>query len=367
MSTRHSLLSVDEASNTQYQDGYHAAILEGPSPEGKILVPRSNPESYVGFVVLNNANARQAFLVVMSLRTGVEMISLSMIFNKITGFFGLLAIFAGLQLSPLQLSMYIYSVVALGILVFLMPHIRKATPFHNLALAWLYLFDTVINTAFTAAFAVTWFLAVSANDSNQGIPSSAPGSGTLGDTAGFTNPEHNVSKVEVIGIAGQEAVSFATAAAKGGSAGAPSLGNGLQVEESIPSILVVVFLTLIRVYFILVVMAYARQVLRQHIYSTSSTKLHLHTDGAIDAPAENPFAVGTPEGAGWKGKLGRLMVKVGESYWLGSVADDAWVKGLDGRFKTSKIASGPPGTLERERRARSGTGPPAPSPNLVKA
>ena len=294
------------------------------------------------------------------------MISLSMIFNKITGFFGLLAILTGLQLSPLQLSMYIYSVVALGLLAFLMPHIRKATPFHNLALAWLYLFDTIINTAFTAAFAVTWFLAVSANDSNQGIPSAAPGAGTVDDTAGFTSPEYNVSKVDVVATAGQEAVAFAIGA-KAGSTGAPSLGHGVQIEESIPSIMVVVLLTLVRVYFILVVMSYARQVLRQHIYSTSSSKLHLHTDGVADAPAENPFAAGTQQGAGWKGKLGRLMVKVGENYWLGGVADDSWVKGMDGRFKTSKTPSGPPGTLERERRARSGTGPPTPTPNIVKS
>jgi len=308
----------------------------------------------------------KAFLVFMSLRTGVEMISLSMIFNKITGFFGLLATLAGLQLSPLQLSMYIYSVIALGILAFLMPHIRKASPFHNLALAWLYLFDTIINTAFTAAFAITWFLAVSANDSNQGIPAGAPGAGMVDDTAGFTSPEYNVTKVNVIATAGQETVAFATSGGQAGSAGPPSLGHGVQIEESIPSIMVVVLLTLIRVYFILVVMAYARQVLRQYIYSTSSTKLHLHTDGAADAPAENPFAAGTTQGAGWKGKLGRIMVKVGESYWLGGVADDSWVKGMDGRFKTSKQAIGPPGTLERERRARSGTGPPVPSPNIVK-
>lgn len=316
---------------------------------------------------MNNANRSQTFLLFMSLRTGVEMISLSMIFNKVTGFFGLLAVLTGLQLSPLQLSMYIYSVVALGLLIFLMPHIRQGTPFHNLALAWLYLFDTIINTAFTAAFAVTWFLAVSANESNQGIPSGAPGSGTVGDTAGFTNPKYNVSKVDVFATAGQEAVAFATAEAKAGSTGSPSLGHGVQIEESIPSIMVVVLLTLVRGYLILVVMAYARQVLRQHIYSTSSSKLHLHTDGAADAPAENPFAVGTPQGAGWKGRVGRVMVKVGESYWLGGVADDEWAKGLDGRFRTSKTSAAPPGTIERERRARSGTGPPVPPTDIGKA
>merc|ERR1711964_855579 len=69
----------------------------------------------------------RTFLYLMSLRTGVEMVSLSVIFNKLTGFFGLLAILTGVSLSPLHLSMYILlnSVGALALISFLMPHIRK--------------------------------------------------------------------------------------------------------------------------------------------------------------------------------------------------------------------------------------------------
>lgn len=304
------------------------------------------------------------------------MISLSMIFNKVTGFYGLLAILTGLRLSPLQISMYIYSVVALVLLAFLMPHIRKQSPFQNLALAWFYLFDTVINTAFTSAFAVTWFLAVSANNSNSDIPSSAPGSGTIGDTAGFTNPMINASKVEVVASSkegltgGQEAVAYAAAGGMAATASSPSLGHAVGIEESIPSIFVVVVLTVIRVYFILIMMAYARQVLRQYVYCSSSTKLHLHTDGAADATAENPFSEGSPEGQGWRGKLGRAMIGIGKGYWLegqaDGQADEAWARGLDGRFKSTRLAGGPPGTIERERRARSGTGPPVPVSSLAK-
>lgn len=308
----------------------------------------------------------------MSLRTGTELISLSMIFNKVTGFYGLLAVLTGFSLSPLQLSMYIYSVAALILLAVLMPHIRKQSPFQCLALAWFYLLDTVINTAFTAAFAVTWFLAISADATNKPIPN-APGSGTTGDTAGFTDPKFNVSKVDVIATpaaglaAGQEAVAVGAAAtAAAAVAGSPSLSHGVGIEESIPSIIAVVIFTLIRVYFILVVMAYARQVLRGHLQAAASAKLHLHTDGSVESRADNPFAEGTPAGEGWRGKLGRLMVAVGENYWLGGSPDDEWVKGLDGRFNIKKTSSGPPGTLERERRARSGTGPPKPTINLGK-
>ncbi|PSS10808.1 hypothetical protein M430DRAFT_61199 [Amorphotheca resinae ATCC 22711] len=299
----------------------------------------------------------KSFLYIMSLRTGAEMISLSMIFNKITGFYGLLAILTGFHLSPLQLCMYLYSLGALVLIAFLMPHIRKQSPFQCLALAWFYLIDTVVNTAFTSAFAVTWFLAVSADESHTHIPSSAPGSGTIDDTAGFTNPKNNLSK-----SAGAARDAVAAAAA----AGTPSVGHGVGIEESIPSLIVVVLLTLIRVYFILVMMAFARQVLRQHMYTSPSSKLQVHMDGSSDAPADDPFAIGKSGGQGWKGKLGRIMVKVGRSYWLGGQADDDWARGLHGRFRSRKLVSGPPGTLERERRARSGTGPPVPPPNLVK-
>jgi hypothetical protein len=293
------------------------------------------------------------------------MISLSMLFNKVSGFFGLLAILTGFRLSPLQFSMYIYSVAALVILALLTPHIRKQSPFECLSLAWLYIFDTILNTAYTTAFAITWTLAVSANKSGSGIPSSAPGSGTIDDTAGFTSPKYNVSSVEVVATpnsgAGQDAVAFAASGAAA-TATQTSISHGVGVEETLPSLILVFLLTLIRIYFILVVMAYARQVLRQHMYTNSSSKLHIHTaDTAGESTDENPFAIGSPRGEGWRGKLGRVMVYVGESYWLGGQADDnSWVKGVDGRFKTTKPVSGPPGTIERERRARSGTGPPIP-------
>ncbi|KAG9228727.1 Inositolphosphorylceramide synthase subunit Kei1-domain-containing protein [Amylocarpus encephaloides] len=307
----------------------------------------------------------RTFIYFMSLRTGVEMIALSMLFNKVAGFFGLLAVLTGFRLSPLQFSMYIYSVAALVLLAFLAPHIRKQSPFQCLALAWLYLLDTVINTAFTSAFAVTWFLAVSANKSGSPVPGSAPGSGTIDDTAGFTSPIYNASGVNIVvtpgkGVAGGQDAVAVGAGSISATGSTPTIGQGVGVEESIPSLMLVFMFTLIRMYFILIVMAYARQVLRQHVYSSSSTKLHLHTDSNAESSADNPFAVGSPEGEGWRGKLGRVMVKVGESYWLGGQADEAWAKGVDGRFKATKTPSGPPGTIERERRARSGTGPPVP-------
>jgi hypothetical protein len=309
----------------------------------------------------------QTFLYIMSLRTGTEMISLSMIFNKITGFYGLLAILTGFSLSPLQLCMYIYSLAALILLAFLMPHIRKQTPFQCLALAWVYVIDTVVNTAFTAAFAVTWLIAVSEDTTHTETPGSIAASSAEGAARIARRYVSDGADAMSNAIAPGEDMAAAIANAATGSA-ASSLGDAVGIEETIPSILLVALISLVRVYFILIMMAFARQVLRQHMYSTSTAnKTQFRTDGTVDVPASNPFAVGQPAGQGWKGKLGRLMVSIGEGYWLGGQADDDWAKGLDGRFKTSRrVPSGPPGTVERERRARSGTGPPLPSPNVLK-
>ncbi|KAI1004093.1 hypothetical protein K3495_g4119 [Podosphaera aphanis] len=297
------------------------------------------------------------FFGVMSLCTGVEMISLATIFNKLTGFYGLLAILTGLHLSPLQISMYIYSCVALVVLALLIPHIRRRSPFQCLLLAYFYLFDTIINTGFTCAFALTWFVAVSSATHN---PKGVHGIDIL---TTIDHQKHNISGVQKSAppvnsvLAAQKTVAYSVTSA---------MGAGF--EEMIPSVALVAALTIIRFYFVFVMLANARQVLRQNYFLTaSSTKLHVHTDGCMDAaPEENPFALGQPAGSGWKGKLGRAMLRIAEEYWLGEpTVDDLWAKGLDGRFKSSKFVTGPPGTIERERRARSGTGPPTP-PSILK-
>lgn len=297
------------------------------------------------------------------------MISLSMLFNRIAGFYGLLAILTGFRLDATQLSMYLYSVAALILLALLMPHIRKQSLLECLALAWFYAFDTVVNCAYTAAFAVTWFLTVRASGSGAqgGAPSSAPGSATMNDAAGFTSPMYNVSEVDVVAppsadlVGGHDAVAIGKAA----TATAVVASTGLQ---HIPSLVIVILLTLIRFYFVLIVMAYARQVLHQYLQTASSARAHLVNDGSSDLGAENPFAPNMPLGQGWRGKLGRLMVFVGRNYFLDGPVDDAWARGVNSRFKPSTLPflNDRRGTLERERRARSGTGPPLPPPNLTK-
>ncbi|KAK7955843.1 Ras small monomeric GTPase rab6 [Apiospora aurea] len=231
----------------------------------------------------------KTFLGLMSLQSGAEMIALSFVFNKATGLYGLLAILTGFHLSALQLSMYIYSVVALGIIAYCLPHIRKQTPFQNLAFAWLYIVDTVINTAYTTVFAVSWYLA-------------------SGRTGGPTPPESADTGV--------------------------SPSAFMKAIDTTASTSFIVLFSLIRIYFVLVIMAYAQQVMVQYRDGRQQGW------GEDPELAGKPFAEGTGEGEGYKGKIGRAMLSVGRGYWLGGQKqDDEWAKNVRSKFRSHKVAS----------------------------
>lgn len=191
----------------------------------------------------------------MSLQTGTEMISIALLINKVTGLYGLLAILTGFSLDAVQLSMYIYSVAVLGALAFLIPHIRRQSPFQNLSLAWLYIVDTAANSAYTANFAAQWYLKSGGN------------------------PEGDAAE---------------------------------QATDTAASMVLIVAFTLIRVYLMLVVMSFTRQVLQRHMAGLAGDK------GAVVLP----FTPGSPDSEGWKGKLGRAMLFVGQDYWVGGREDE---------------------------------------------
>jgi hypothetical protein len=292
---------------------------------------------------------KQKFLFCMSLRTGVEMICLAMLFNKVAGLYGLLAIFTGYRLDAAQLSMYIYSILALLLLAFLLPHVRRHSVFECLALAWLYLIDTVVNSAYVSAFASTYFLAISAGNSH------APGAGTITDTAGFTSPAYNVSNVAVVAAPANGILPSHDAAAVGVPAATSAVTDSAHLAEGFPSIVIMVLMTLIRVYFILILFSYARQAIQQEIATTS-----------FERDSKSPFASEQPLGQGWRGRLGRLMIWPAQGFFLRKAADDGFERGFQRRTYQPVAVSDAPGNTERERRARAGTGPPAPSIDLVR-
>lgn len=275
----------------------------------------------------------------------------------------MLALLTGWELNLLQLSHYIYSIITLCTVAWLYSSIRKPEePLKNVALAWIYVLDTVINTAYTALFGAGWFL-VLARELNQPVSfeGDVVGSDTISDTAGFTNPEHNVTKVEVVAkpvsglLSGQKAIAY------GSQYG--SLGSAIFQSGSMASLTVLGLLWIVRTYFCILMMSYARSILRKYVASTSADYSHAE-DPTL---AENPFRVEREEGAGWKGKLGRFMLRFPtKRYWLGKdESEDEWVRATSGRFESGRgtglrIKVPENGVGERERRARSGTGPPQP-------
>ncbi|RAH58561.1 DUF1753-domain-containing protein [Aspergillus piperis CBS 112811] len=291
------------------------------------------------------------------LQTGASLITLSLLLNKISGLYGLLALLTGYHLSPVQLSMYIYSLLALGLTALLFPHIRKQTPLQCLALAWLYVFDSLINAAYTAAFGVTWFLVVSQHYDNGSA--SGPGAETIAQTAGFTSPKYDTTKTE-----------------SGHYARRPdALGNAVAQPESFQSIFVICCLWVIRIYFVFVMLAFARQALRLYVAVPRHTQLPTHSRNTSIASVASiadidrePFSPYSPDGQGWQGKLGRIMISIGRNYWLGEDEEGGnWMATLGRRFRARAEDTELPGPLERERRRRSGTGPPQPSQSAFQA
>lgn len=323
-----------------------------PYPSPHVFSPKSNPR------------ARQTFLYVMSLETGASLITLSLLLNKISGLYGLLALLTGYHLSPVQLSMYLYSLIALGLATLLFPHIRKQSPLQCLALAWLYLIDSLINAAFTAAFGVTWFLVVSQHYDNG--KASGPGSETIAQTAGFTSPKYDAAYVEIQNT--EEGNNFVAHPPRN----ADRISNAVLQPESFQSIIFISLLWAARLYFVFVMLAFARQTLRLWVAIPRHTQLPTHSRNVSVASVADidrePFSPYSPDGQGWKGKLARVMIGIGHSYWLGDEEDGNWLSGINLKFRTrGNNTTELPGPLERERRRRSGTGPPQPSQSVVRA
>ena len=180
---------------------------------------------------------------------------------------------------------------------------------------------------------------------------------------------NNVTSVEAVaGASGQDAVSDTVpASTAAGADGNGSLQQAILSTESLNSIGIIIALWTIRAYFCIIMLGWARMVIRQHIASAGSKTTSYSTASANSDFAENPFDSSKSEGQGYRGRLGRFLISIGRTYWLGKDEDDSWMynmrfrKAPDNAVALNKIEVGP---LERERRRRSGTGPPAPGPEI---
>lgn len=312
---------------------------------------------------MRKLTSTQSVLGFITLRSATELIFLTLLFNKVTGLYGILAIFTGYELNALQLSHYVYSLIVLGLISWLFAAIRQPEqPLKVVGLAFLLILDSLINAIYTSFFGASWFIVLAQHLNEGKVDDNVPGAGTIEDTAGFTSPEHNVSKVEVIATPAEGAMPGQVATAYP-TEGGVTLTSAVFESGSMASLTVIGSLWILRIYFCLVVLSYARGVVRSYVLTTSTG--YTHSDDPT--MAENPFREGREEGEGWKGKLGRAMMKFpSKGYWLGreeNEGENDWVRSTSGRFngrKDLRIKVPEPGVGERERRARSGTGPPPP-------
>ncbi|KAK2060177.1 DUF1753-domain-containing protein [Colletotrichum caudatum] len=241
----------------------------------------------------------KTFLGCISLQTGTEIISLVLLFNRLTGLYGLLAILTGYELSVTQLSMYLYSLGVVVLLAMFVPHIRKQSPFENLSLAWLYIIDTILNIAYTTFFAVKWYVNSTALDNHPGSAGS-PAGAEIAETA-LANGAPVVPDV-------------------------PKTTKHIGPQESWMSLGLICSVTLVRVYFALVVMSFAQQVLQRY------NEMGWEEEGRKKGP-DGPFSQGEPGGEGSRGRLGRVMLALGRGYWMSERPQDEWASTVSAKFR----------------------------------
>ncbi|PUU79360.1 Inositolphosphorylceramide synthase subunit Kei1-domain-containing protein [Tuber borchii] len=235
------------------------------------------------------------FLGILDLQHGAEVILVCTLFNKISGLYGIMAMLIGAEISTLQLSMYFYSLLMFGALIYILPKIHQRNPLAAISFAYLYLADSLVNAFYTLLFGISWFL-VLASKHNSAMRPVEPVGEVMDNTASLTPSGLNASEVDVVtypSTSGQDAVVI------GSGEGASFLASGVLQPEGSTSILIISVIWLIRVYFVIIVMAFAREVVRG-----SAT------------PGEAPFT-GRNYGEGWQGTLGRALVSCNRRYWEG--------------------------------------------------
>ncbi|PFH51946.1 hypothetical protein AMATHDRAFT_58175 [Amanita thiersii Skay4041] len=98
-----------------------------------------------------------SFLGVLDIKTGATISLLFALLNKVAGVYGLIAVVTGAGGSFAQLSLYIYSVLALLALTWGLRSVKEEDPRQTLYFAHVFFADHVISTSWTVFFAVDWW------------------------------------------------------------------------------------------------------------------------------------------------------------------------------------------------------------------
>lgn len=106
-------------------------------------------------VTMRTPRPLRSVLGFMDIKTGATIVVLFALLNKVAGIYGLIAIFYGGTLA--QLSMYLYSVIALAGFAWGMKAITEEDAKRTFYFAHIFLADHLLNTIWTVFFAVSWW------------------------------------------------------------------------------------------------------------------------------------------------------------------------------------------------------------------
>lgn len=98
-----------------------------------------------------------SFFGLLDLKTGVTVALLFALLNKVAGVYGLIAVLTGAGGSFAQLSLYIYSVLALVALAWGLRVVQDEDPKKTLYFAHLFFADHIFSTSWTIFFAIVWW------------------------------------------------------------------------------------------------------------------------------------------------------------------------------------------------------------------
>ncbi|TFK26251.1 DUF1753-domain-containing protein [Coprinopsis marcescibilis] len=108
-----------------------------------------------------------SFLGFVDLKTGVIVALIFALLNKVAGVYGLIAVLTGAGGSFAQVSLYIYSVLALAALAWGLHSVQQEDPKHTFYFAHFFAADHVFSTSWTVFFAVAWWLWTPHNGDRQ--------------------------------------------------------------------------------------------------------------------------------------------------------------------------------------------------------
>ncbi|KAF7971313.1 hypothetical protein HWV62_21486 [Athelia sp. TMB] len=127
-----------------------------------------------------------SFLGRLDLKTGVTVSLMFALLNKVAGVYGLIAVVMGAGGSFAQLSLYLYSVVALAALVWGLKLTKEEDAKRMLYFAHLFFADHVLSTVWTVFFAVVWWV-YTPHDGRRVLNSAAQEEMAKGGTGGSKN------------------------------------------------------------------------------------------------------------------------------------------------------------------------------------